>query len=346
MSQTGICLLAISLVAAGCQPASDVAEMDPASYLKGIVTIGVNDDIPGWSEYVNGVRSGFDVELVKWLGEELDFKPQFTNVTTAERMGKLEDTSSGFKLVSSNFSMTDKRRETVDFVGPYFLDRQSFLTLREANLTELSQIDGARVCMTSGSTSQARIGERKDVGGISVMAVPENTHRRCIERLKAGDVTAVTSDLTILESFAARDPQTLRVTGKPFGTERYGIGLPNNRPKLCEFLKPYLEKFINRVWLQKFTENLPSGVGVADRRPDSGSLDPCQQPDHALAAPAALAAATHLRSAGTQRNSRRFAAPQHRPRSPNGTNAPRRSGRSIRARCSRPTRSRWRPSRK
>jgi len=299
MVRTGVCFLAISLIVAGCK--SGVAEMDPASYLKDTVVIGVNEGIPGWSEYVNGVRGGFDTGLAKWLGEEIGFRPQFTNVTTAERMGKLEDTGSGVKLVIANFSITDKRRETIDFVGPYFIDRQSFLTLREANLVELSQLDGARVCMTSGSTSQIRLGDKREVGGITVIAVPENTHQRCVERLKSGDVTAVTSDLIILESFAARDPQTLRVTGKPFGTERYGIGLPNNRPRLCEFLKPYLEKFINRVWLQRFDDIWPSGVSPADRRPDSGSLDPCQQPDQALAAAAAMATATYIRSAGMRR---------------------------------------------
>ncbi len=290
MVRAGIWFLAISLVVAGCQ--SGAAEMDPEAYLKDNVVIGINQGIPGWSEYVNGIRKGFDIELAKWLGQEMDFRPQFTNVTTAERMGKLEDAGSGVELVIANFSMTDKRRETIDFVGPYFLDRQSFLTLREANITELSQLDGARVCMTSGSTSQIRLGDKKEVGGITVTAVPDNTHQRCVERLKTKDVTAITSDLTILEGFAARDPQTLRVTGKPFGTERYGIGLPNNRPRLCEFLKPYLEKFINRAWFQTFADTEPNGMSPADRRPDSGSLDPCQQPDQTMRANALPAGRT------------------------------------------------------
>ena len=40
-----------------------------------------------------------------------------------------------------------------------------------------------------------------------------------------GDIDAVTTDDVILAGYAAEQPDRLKLVGKPFSTERYGVGL-------------------------------------------------------------------------------------------------------------------------
>ena len=44
------------------------------------------------------------------------------------------------------------------------------------------------------------------------------------DQLQNEAVDAVTTDDAILFGYAAEDPDELKVVGKPFSTERYGIG--------------------------------------------------------------------------------------------------------------------------
>jgi glutamate transport system substrate-binding protein len=239
------------------------------------VDIGVNIDLPGWSDYPNGVYLGFDIDLANWLAQEIGFRPRFIGVTTGERMSVLggsEDQSAtkpaSVKLVISNFSITDKRRGTIDFAGPYFADKQGALTLADSPLKSTGDLKDQRICASQGSTNEFRISEWDATGA------PERTLRRCMELLREGKVPAVTSDQVILEAFVQHEPGLRMLTG-PIGTELYGIGIPNNRPKLCEFLTDKLRKFIDLRWDQAFSANL-TGLSPQDRKPRSDRLTRCE----------------------------------------------------------------------
>ena len=58
-----------------------------------------------------------------------------------------------------------------------------------------------------------------------------DTYSECVEALHSGAVDAVTTDDIILAGFAAQYPGKLKVVGKPFSDERYGIGLRRATPR-------------------------------------------------------------------------------------------------------------------
>ncbi|GAA0991408.1 glutamate ABC transporter substrate-binding protein [Acrocarpospora macrocephala] len=268
-----------------CAPGS--SEPPPEKYLSGTVQIGVNTDIPGWSLYSNGVWDGFDIKLGNWLGTEIGFRPQYTPLTDDERMIKLKETTEaeqsngngpGIKLVMANFSITDERRQDVDFAGPYFIDSQGVLVGAGSDITKVEDIRNKIICTSRGSTTETRLFD------MDIQPAPENTLQKCVERLLDGEVDAVSTDRVILESFAARHPGRLRlVPGIRVGSERYGIGFPDNRPRLCTFLTSSITKFINEEWDQKLKDALP-GVPPEDRKPNSDALDPCEPSDQEQAA--------------------------------------------------------------
>ena len=67
---------------------------------------------------------------------------------------------------------------------------------------------------------------------------------KCVEALVGGTVDAVTTDNVILAGFAAQ-PQyagKLKVVGKPFSTEKYGVGLKKGDTELCNKVHTALDE--------------------------------------------------------------------------------------------------------
>ncbi|GIG86628.1 glutamate-binding protein [Plantactinospora endophytica] len=267
----GILLATSVVLASGCGEGE--AEVDPEEYLSGIVSIGVNIDLPGWSEYSNGVWDGFDITLGNWLSREIGFDPQYVPLTTDERMSRLTEASE-IKLVIANFSMTDERREDIDFSGPYLTDAQGVMTLAGSPVRTLDDIENKTVCVTLGSTGETRL-----LAGKRINPLSENTIQRCVDRVRDGSAYAFSTDRVLLDGIVAHDPgRSLRVVPDiRFGHERYGIGVRNNRPGLCNFLRGKLAKFIDEEWDDTFRSKLP-GVSPKDRKPNSRDLTPCEKP--------------------------------------------------------------------
>ena len=284
MQLISLAAAAVMLVGAVTACTSD-KEIDPEEVLTGLVNVGVNTDVPGLSEYTSGgVWQGFDISLVRWLGEDIGFTPQFVPVTVEERMTKLIEASNNpetaaVSMVVANFSMDDGRRKYIDMVGPYFIDAQGFLTNSNSRLKILTDFDDKLICVTRGSTNEGRIPET------NAIAVSAATLGQCVQDLKGRrkGVEGISSDVVMLEGLKHQH-KDLRLANVRFGSELYGIGIPNGRPKLCEFLKKRLKRFIDNEWEQKVKDNLPY-IQVEDRKPNSDALTPCEKPDSKAALP-------------------------------------------------------------
>jgi glutamate transport system substrate-binding protein len=300
-------IVAILLGVLGCGQVE--SEPDPKMALSGPVNVGVTLDTPGFSEYTTGgVWNGFDISLIRWLAEEIGFTPQFVPMTADERMIKLVEATdhpdrAGVTMVVANFSMTDDRRSYIDMAGPYFIDAQGFLTLADSKTETIDDYANQPVCVTVGSTNEGRIPGTKSI------AVSEATLTQCVELLRQGTVKAISSDIILLEGLKMRH-EGLRLTGIRIGAERYGIGIPNRRPKLCRFLRDGLKKFLDNAWEQKLRDNMPY-ASTADRKPNSDALDLCQDPNEANEAQRPGPAAPVWTSTVARRASRRR--PRFRP---------------------------------
>ena len=83
-------------------------------------------------------------------------------------------------------------------------------------------MSGKILCSVTGSTSAQKV---KDNYAADVALQEYGTYTECVEALLSGAVDAVTTDDVILAGFAAQHPGELKVVGKGFSDENYGIGL-------------------------------------------------------------------------------------------------------------------------
>lgn len=214
---------------------------------KDVLYIGVTSDHPGFSTFESGTsrRAGFDVDLARWLGERLGKTVRFVDVSLQERVDVLKKSPPEVDMVVSTFSITDERREEVDFAGPYMIARQGAMVRKDDDpiddFDDLTRGD-RNVCVPDDTTSEKRL---EIYNGKTMILTKEAAQRFFLQRLIEGQVDAFSTDRLILHGFA-KGKSELRVTDVTFGAqEQYGVGLPNDDRAKCEEITRLLEEFVN-----------------------------------------------------------------------------------------------------
>ncbi|MFJ6605154.1 glutamate ABC transporter substrate-binding protein [Streptomyces lydicus] len=193
---------------------------------RGHLVIGVKEDQPylGEKDPATGTYTGFDIEIAKMMSAALGFPPstiQFQTISSANRETALQNGQ--IDMYVGTYTINDKRKKLVGFAGPYYLAGQSLLVRTDENDIKGPQdLAGKRVCSAAGSTPYQRIQAEYP----KAVLVAYDTYSVCVDNLLTYQVDAVTTDDAILLGYAAKVPEELKVVGKPFSEEPYGIGVP------------------------------------------------------------------------------------------------------------------------
>ena len=116
------------------------------NYLAGV---GFLDDQGKWS--------GFDVDFCKAAGAAILGDPdkvKFVALTGAQKFPALD--SGEIDILSRSVTQTISRETTLgyDFIGPNHMTGQGFMVHKETGVTEVSQLDGATVCVLAGTVTE------------------------------------------------------------------------------------------------------------------------------------------------------------------------------------------------
>ncbi|MER5307260.1 glutamate ABC transporter substrate-binding protein [Streptomyces sp. NPDC002773] len=193
---------------------------------RGRLVVGAKEDQPymGEKDPATGRYSGFDIEIAKMMAASLGFDPagiDFRTIASANRETALQNGQIDYYV--GTYTINDNRKKLVGFAGPYYQAGQSLLVRTDENDIKGPQdLAGKRVCSAAGSTPYQRI--EKDYPKAELVAY--DTYSACVDNLLTYQVDAVTTDDTILMGYAAKVPDELKVVGKPFSKEPYGIGVP------------------------------------------------------------------------------------------------------------------------
>ena len=226
-------------------PATDVKLTGSPTYDRvksaGKVVIGVKADQPnlGYKD-ANGKRCGFDIEIAQLVAAKLGIdksKIEYKEIPSANRETSIKGGEIDYYV--GTYSITDKRKADVAFAGPYFLAGQDLLVRKdETAITGKDTLHGKKVCSATGSTPLQRVRDQKLTEDSNISEF--KTYSECVSQLLDKRIDAVTTDDAILKGYAAQNPAKLKVVGKPFSTEKYGIGLPRDDKALRNFVNDVL----------------------------------------------------------------------------------------------------------
>ena len=233
---------------------------------KGKLVVGTKFDQPGFGlKSLSDEPEGFDVEVGKLIGkaifgEDIEGKVEFVEAQSRVREEFIEQGK--VDLVIATYSITDARKEKVGFAGPYLVAGQSLLVKKSDNsITGPDTLKGKKVCSVRGSTPLERIKQLAPEADTSLVF---DAYADCVEALKDGRLDAVTTDDQILLGYAAENPEEMKVVGKPFSTELYGIGVKKDDTGFRMWVNDQLQAmFGNGTWGKAYAETIGSKTGAS-----------------------------------------------------------------------------------
>lgn len=228
-----------------------VESVDPASFPEGStmarlaeagsMTVGTKFDQPLFGlQGPDGTPVGFDVEIAKIIAGELGIAAEdieWTETVSANREPFIEDGQ--VDIVVATYTINDKRKEVIDFAGPYYLAGQSLMVLADNDdITGPDDLAGKNVCSVDGSTPAGNMATNYPEAKLVLFAA----YTDCLDPLRDGRVDAVTTDNVILAGYVNDSPEDFKIAGDQFTEEPYGIGLKKGDDEFRTWINDVLEE--------------------------------------------------------------------------------------------------------
>ena len=100
----------------------------------------------------DGKNAGYDIVFAERLAKDLGVKVKYTSVDPAARVDVL--TSNKVDITLANFTVTDERKEKVDFAKPYMKVALGVVSPENAEITDVSQLKGKTLIIAKGTTAE------------------------------------------------------------------------------------------------------------------------------------------------------------------------------------------------
>jgi glutamate transport system substrate-binding protein len=155
----------------------------------------------------------------------------------------------------ATYSITDERKQKVDFAGPYLLAHQDLLVKADSDIKEGTDLNGKKLCSVTGSTSAQNV---KDKIAPKAQLQQLGGYSECIAGLQSDQLDALTTDDAILAGFAAQDQYKgqFKLTGLKLSNENYGIGVKKGDTETVNKINDALKKMVSDgSWDKAVKEN-------------------------------------------------------------------------------------------
>ncbi|MFC7879165.1 ABC transporter substrate-binding protein [Isoptericola sp. NPDC057391] len=200
---------AATLAFAGCSSSDDGGDGAPAAsgsatdctpegmqtLTDGTLTVGASDPFEPW--YVGEPTSGegFESALVYAVADELGFAKEDVEWTSVTFEQIISPAVKPFDVAAYQTTITDERKNAVDFSSPYLTSRQGVIVADEGKFSEaasLADLEGAKIGVTASQTSLA---VADAAWGDDVEVTPFNAAGDGMTALSSGTIDAMVMDV-------------------------------------------------------------------------------------------------------------------------------------------------------
>lgn len=194
---------------------------------KDTLVVGLDDTFaPMGFKDENGEIVGFDVDLAKAMGEKLGKAIEFQSIDWS--MKETELNAGNIDFIWNGYSISDERKEQVDFSVPYLKNRQIIVTLADSDINSKADLADKTVAAQTGSTAVDAVEAEPDVLATfkDGKLVTYESNNDVLMDLEAGRVDAAVADEIIVRYYMSKKGEDkYKVLEDDFGDEEYGVGM-------------------------------------------------------------------------------------------------------------------------
>jgi len=184
---------------------------------RGMLQCGVSTGLPGFTlADEKGNWTGLDVDTCRGVAAAVlgdASKVKFIPLTAKERFTALQ--SGEIDMLSRNSTWTHTRDTSlgVNFTGVNYYDGQGFMVQTELGVKSALELDGASVCIQSGTTTELNLADYFRLNKMSYKSITYDTSDQTVQGFAAGRCDILSSDQSQLYALRStlEDPNTATV---------------------------------------------------------------------------------------------------------------------------------------
>jgi polar amino acid transport system substrate-binding protein len=204
-------------------------------------------------EYINEDKEivGFDIDLMNLAAKKGGFKVEFVNTGWDGIFAGLA--TNQYDAVMSSVTITDKRKETMDFSIPYINAGQVLIVRADTEgVTTIADLKGKSAGAQIGTTGYMEI---EKVAGVEPKSFDEIG--LAIEDLVNGSIHGVVADTPTAADYVMQNENykdKLKIVGEPFTDEYYGVAVKKGNSKVLDVINAGFEKVLNTKDYEKLED--------------------------------------------------------------------------------------------
>lgn len=232
MSLAALVIATTIITAVGCNSGRNLGTLKPDKLI-----VGTESYEPPFVYTENGNLVGFDIDIAKALGKELDLDVVFVQTPFKNLISELE--SGKFDVILSGMIITPKRKERISFSTPYVDSDQSICVIKGSPIRDEAGLSGMAAGVQTGTVGAARAEEMKGLKEIRLFTSYEDA----VNAMIRGEVAAVIHDYPI-NLFTSRETGETEVIAVIATGDKCGIGIVKENPGLLEAIDDALEDIL------------------------------------------------------------------------------------------------------
>src|SRR5210317_379889 len=199
-------ILGAMTVAAMAAGAASAGTMDDVK-ARGKLNCGVTTGLVGFAAPdANGVWEGFDVSVCRAVAAAVLGAPAAVEFVTTTGQTRFTALASGeIDMLARNTTWTFSRDVDLkfEFVGVNYYDGQGFMVPKSLGVSSAKELDGATVCIQTGTTTELNLADFFRANNISYEPVPIETNAEGQQQYLAGACDTYTTDASGLAATRA-----------------------------------------------------------------------------------------------------------------------------------------------
>ena len=173
---------------------------------------------------------GFSVDLLTAVAEKGGFQVKFVNTPWEGIFNALGQGDRD--LLISSITITDERKQTMDFSDPYFDAFQLIAVKESSKVAKFDDLKKLKVGVQTGTTGDEVVSKLQ--GKTSTQIKRFESTPLALKELEAGGVDAVVADNGVIVHYVANNPAAKfkTVSDTAFAPEQYGIAVKKGNAEL------------------------------------------------------------------------------------------------------------------
>lgn len=271
-----LCVMMAAVALTGCSSQSENRQSVDAIKKAGKIIMATNAEFPPYEYRSEGNVVGVDIDIANAIAEDLGVKLEiqdvdFDTIITSVQSGKVA-------MAIAGLTVTDERKESVDFSVSYATSTQYIIVRNDVNIESVKDLAGKKIGVQLGTTGDMVVSDEikgyfDDDGKKTADGALENTGAKVEQyananlaaaAMDAGKIDAVVVDKLTAELIVANysDMKTVKFLYADGSDtqETYAIAVAKGNDSLLEVINKVLENLKKEGKIDEFTINHTANI--------------------------------------------------------------------------------------